>query len=135
IFGIFVLGSTWRVEPKPPAGKQVQIPRTLRTSFRAGEGPRSITTPLVCARFVSQHPGRGGLWSVFQVMIEQGLHDGAPEPGRGVALKNNFADAASFAAGLVVVPGTQHQMEHLALGVLLRQGLEQSRATVDVLLI
>src|SRR5438552_14956499 len=68
-------------------------------------------------------------------MVEERLHHGPPEPSRRIALKMYFADTAAFAPRLAVIPRSQNEMHHLAQGILARQGLVESGAAVNILLI
>ena len=135
VFVGFVATGCWPLKAEPIAGKQIKAARAFGAAFGAGAWPIIVALPLINAGFICQHPGSVGLRPVLEVIIEERLHDVAPEPRGGIAFELNFTNAAAFAARLAVVPWAEDKMDYFAAGVLGRQRFEQSRPAVNILLI
>src|SRR4051812_20586906 len=91
--------------------------------------------PLVSSRLIHKYPGRVGLRTVLQVVVEERLHGCPAEPGGCVAFEHDRPDAAALATALTVIPGSEDEVNPLAVRIAAGQRLVQRRAAVDVFLI
>ena len=106
-----------RLKSQLAVRQQIQRTRGCLTAGFAGARPTVVAMPGVGTGLINQHTRRVRLRAVLQVVVEEGLHDGSAEPARGIAVEENRADAAPFAAPLAVIPGSQYQVHPLTVRI------------------